>query len=123
MTKASIRSRRATPPDIDTVIAFNGAMAEETEDKKLDPNTLSAGVRQALTDENRCVYLVAEISAARFSDYNDLRPVADTDVALASLPPWQASVRRPVARANMTGRRESARMTAAPPVVACFGAD
>ncbi len=61
MTKATIRIRRATPADVDTVIAFNRAMAEETEDKKLDPKTLSAGVRQALTDENRCVYFVAEI--------------------------------------------------------------
>ena len=61
MTTATLRIRRATPADIDTVIAFNGAMAEETENKKLDPETLSAGVRQALTDENRCVYFVAEI--------------------------------------------------------------
>lgn len=52
--------RRATEDDIDTLAQFNQAMARETEDKVLDPETVTAGVRQLLTDDQKGFYLLAE---------------------------------------------------------------
>src|SRR5207247_700420 len=40
---------------------FNIAMALETENHRLDADVVAAGVRAALTDENRALYFVAEI--------------------------------------------------------------
>jgi GNAT superfamily N-acetyltransferase len=47
--------------DFETIVAFNQAMAQETEGKQLDPATLAAGVRDALRDPTRCTYYVAEV--------------------------------------------------------------
>jgi GNAT superfamily N-acetyltransferase len=52
--------RRASIADLDTVTAFNQAMALETEGKSLDPNTLEAGVRSALENAALGFYLLAE---------------------------------------------------------------
>ena len=47
--------------DFDSIVAFNRAMAFESERKKLDPATIADGVRNALRDRTRCMYFVAEI--------------------------------------------------------------
>ena len=55
-----ITVRTATPTDADVIVAHNIAMARETENRLLDPETVRAGVRNALTDSNRGVYYLAE---------------------------------------------------------------
>ncbi len=52
--------RTATDADVPTLAAFNVAMARETEDKALDPDTVRAGVQALLDDPTRGFYLVAE---------------------------------------------------------------
>jgi ribosomal protein S18 acetylase RimI-like enzyme len=52
--------RAAVPADLDVLVAFNAAMALETEGKRLDPARLRAGVEAALGDPQRGHYLVAE---------------------------------------------------------------
>lgn len=55
--------RRATPADEPTVVAFNLALAWETEGKRLRPDVLAAGVRAALADPARGFYTVAANAA------------------------------------------------------------
>jgi GNAT superfamily N-acetyltransferase len=55
--------RRATPADEAAVVAFNAALAWETEHLRLRPDVLAAGVRAALADPARGVYTVAEDEA------------------------------------------------------------
>lgn len=52
--------RRATLNDLDTLAAFNAAMADETEDKTLEQDTLRAGIRGLLQDEQKGRYWVAD---------------------------------------------------------------
>ena len=52
--------RLATPPDAETIAAFNEAIARETEGKTLDPATIRAGVRGLLARRDLGFYLVAE---------------------------------------------------------------
>ena len=52
--------RRATVDDAETLARFNEAMADETEDKPLDPETVRAGVQALFDDPTRGFYLVAE---------------------------------------------------------------
>ena len=52
--------RRATEHDAETIARFNRQMAEETEDKPLDPTTVRNGVQAVLDDPDRGFYLVAE---------------------------------------------------------------
>jgi len=52
--------RPATADDLNTLARFNEAMAEETEDKPLDPETVRAGVQGLFDDPTRGFYLVAE---------------------------------------------------------------
>jgi GNAT superfamily N-acetyltransferase len=52
--------RRATIDDAETLARFNEAMAEETEDKTLDPDTVRAGVRAVFDKPEQVFYLVAE---------------------------------------------------------------
>ncbi len=61
MSDRPIRIRRATLADLDTIVAFNQAMALESENKTLDLSTVTAGVRRALEDPGRSVYFVAEV--------------------------------------------------------------
>lgn len=56
--------RPATMMDVETIVAFNQAMANETEDRSLDPAAIGAGVQAALEDPNRCMYFVAEADGA-----------------------------------------------------------
>jgi ribosomal protein S18 acetylase RimI-like enzyme len=58
MTPTTIR--RATPADAPVVVAFNAAIAWETEHKRLDPDVLAAGVRAVFADPARGFYTVAE---------------------------------------------------------------
>lgn len=55
-----MRIRRATAADEDTIVAFNAAMALETEHLRLDETVLRRGVRAALADPAKGFYLVAE---------------------------------------------------------------
>jgi len=56
-----VRIRPATTADFATILASNKAMADETEDKPLEPATAEAGVRNALGDSNRALYFIAEV--------------------------------------------------------------
>jgi ribosomal protein S18 acetylase RimI-like enzyme len=55
-----ITVRPATANDVDTLARFNEAMARETENKTLDPDTVRAGVENMFNDSTRGFYLVAE---------------------------------------------------------------
>ena len=57
----NITVRAARESDLDTIVAFNAAMARETEDKELDPEALRAGVTAMLQRADLGFYLVAEI--------------------------------------------------------------
>ncbi len=56
-----IRVRRASLADLETVVAFNAAMAQETEGKNLEQARLRAGVEAVLQREGLGFYLMAEI--------------------------------------------------------------
>ena len=55
-----VRVRRAISADLDTLVRFNAAMAQETEGITLEPARLRAGVATVLQDPNLGFYLVAE---------------------------------------------------------------
>ena len=56
----SLLIRAATPADVSDLVAWNAAMAWETEHKRLDPATLERGVRGVFEQPRRGFYLVAE---------------------------------------------------------------
>jgi ribosomal protein S18 acetylase RimI-like enzyme len=56
----AITVRTATPADVPTIVEFNRLMALETENKKLDPAILTAGVAAAVADPNKIIYYLAE---------------------------------------------------------------
>jgi GNAT superfamily N-acetyltransferase len=58
----NIHIRRASLADADTIVAFNLALAAQTEQRTLDRGTLLAGVRHVLTDAALGVYWLAEVS-------------------------------------------------------------
>ncbi|MBU6198616.1 MAG: GNAT family N-acetyltransferase [Xanthomonadaceae bacterium] len=65
MTHANaVRIRAARADDLETLTAFNAAMARETENKALDPIALRAGVARVLAEPARGFYRVAEVDAA-----------------------------------------------------------
>ncbi len=51
--------RRAVADDLETVVAFNIAMALETEGKILEPDRLRQGVKEVLNSDQRGFYLLA----------------------------------------------------------------
>jgi ribosomal protein S18 acetylase RimI-like enzyme len=57
---AIMEIRRATIDDADVVAEFNGLMAEETENRKLDKKTLLQGVKAVLNDPAKGIYFVVE---------------------------------------------------------------
>jgi len=61
MSSHPIRVRRAVIEDLETVVAFNQSMAEESEGKRLEVPAVTEGVRAALADPDRSLYFVAEI--------------------------------------------------------------
>lgn len=56
-----IMIRFANPEDIDTIIDFNYNLAAETENKKLNRETLAQGVRNLINDSSKGFYIVAEL--------------------------------------------------------------
>jgi ribosomal protein S18 acetylase RimI-like enzyme len=56
--------RRATPADAAVIAEFNRQLAQETEGKTLDEETLSAGVAAVLADPLRGLYFIAESEGA-----------------------------------------------------------
>lgn len=57
---SQIRIRPATPADLDHLVAFNRAMAAESEDKGLDETVLKRGVAYLLAHPDEGFYLMAE---------------------------------------------------------------
>ncbi len=55
-----MRIRIASPADADDLVAFNQAMALETEGKELSASTLTNGVGAVFADEKKGFYVVAE---------------------------------------------------------------
>jgi len=53
--------RLATPADVSVVTDFNLLLADETEQLKLDPPTVRAGVTAVLNDKHKGLYFVAEL--------------------------------------------------------------
>jgi len=63
MTQASnpVLVRQAQWDDVETIVAFNAAMARETENRQLDLGRLREGVKALLTTPQHGFYMVAEI--------------------------------------------------------------
>ncbi len=61
MTDRPVRVRPASIDDLDKIVAFNTAMAEETEGKVLAPAVAREGARQGLRDPARSLYFVATV--------------------------------------------------------------
>lgn len=57
---ADIHVRPARADDLETIVRFNTAMAQETEDKALDAATLRAGVAAVLKDAGKGRYFMAD---------------------------------------------------------------
>jgi ribosomal protein S18 acetylase RimI-like enzyme len=62
MPSSSINIRRAEPRDIPAIAAFNQAMAWETEQIRLDPDRITAGVQGLFDQPQYGFYVVAEAS-------------------------------------------------------------
>ncbi len=60
MDKENITIRVAEAQDAASLVAFNQAMALETEGKTLDPQKIGAGVSAVFADEKKGFYVVAE---------------------------------------------------------------
>ncbi|MDF2594408.1 MAG: acetyltransferase [Clostridia bacterium] len=56
-----MKIRKATIDDAEVIAAYNYNLAKETEEKILDMETLTKGVRELLKDESKGVYHVCEI--------------------------------------------------------------
>jgi GNAT superfamily N-acetyltransferase len=56
-----LQVRPATPADLEIIVAFNEALAEETEGLLLDPNTLREGVRALLEGRAPGRYWTADL--------------------------------------------------------------
>ncbi len=61
MVLESVSIRKAKTEDMETLASFNEAMALETEDLHLNPETVRAGVRGLLNDPTKGFYLVATL--------------------------------------------------------------
>jgi len=61
MEKPQLSVREAAPRDLDAILAFQMAMALETEGKPLDPETVRAGVAAVLESPGKGSYVVAEV--------------------------------------------------------------
>lgn len=54
--------RRAQPEDLETIVRFNAAMAQETEHLSLSHERLRKGVASILADPSKGLYFVAELA-------------------------------------------------------------
>jgi GNAT superfamily N-acetyltransferase len=61
LTNRTITIRPAQADDAQTIVAFNRAMAVETEHKELPAAVVLSGVTQALLDPSRALYFLAEV--------------------------------------------------------------
>jgi len=61
MTDDTIQIRSATPDDFEVVTTYNIAMALETENKTLDPESAKSGAQAGLSDAARALYFIAEV--------------------------------------------------------------
>ena len=52
--------RSAGPDDISDIAQFNIAMAQETEERQLDPETIQSGVSGVIRNNAHGFYLIAE---------------------------------------------------------------
>lgn len=57
---SDIAIRKATAADLETIVLFNQLLARETEEKELEADVLTDGVRALLNDSARGEYYVAE---------------------------------------------------------------
>lgn len=64
MMDTTLHIRPATQQDLQALIDNNQAMAWETEQRRLDDDTLSKGVAALLTDRHKGFYLIAELGGA-----------------------------------------------------------
>ena len=76
---SDVTVREARDSDAATIVQFNAAMAEETEDKGLDLEALSRGVARMLAEPARGFYLIAERfhltqQVGEYKKANDLPP-------------------------------------------------
>lgn len=55
-----LQIRSAGPQDLEMIVAFNAALARETENRELDQARLRRGVESVLQSDHRGFYLVAE---------------------------------------------------------------
>ncbi len=55
-----IRIRKAQADDLETIVDFNIDLADESEGVELDRERLRSGVQNALRDDRRAFYLIAE---------------------------------------------------------------
>ncbi len=62
---SSISIRAANRSDLDHLVAFQRAMAAETEDKGLDPDRLRAGITYLIDHPEEGFYLIAERDGVR----------------------------------------------------------
>ena len=60
MNLHSIIIRSASPDDISDIAQFNIAMAQETEERQLDPETIQSGVSGVIQNHAHGFYLIAE---------------------------------------------------------------
>ena len=58
---SSLTIRKATIEDLDAIVAFQAAMALESEGTVLNIDTVRKGVSAALSDESKGMYIVAEL--------------------------------------------------------------
>ncbi|MEZ6121242.1 MAG: GNAT family N-acetyltransferase [Pirellulaceae bacterium] len=56
-----MKIRKASLSDLDTIVDFNLCLAQETEQKQLDQETVTKGVANLLSNPSRGEYFVAEI--------------------------------------------------------------
>ena len=56
-----IKIRKAVKSDILIIVEFNQALAKETEDIQLNPETLASGIANAL-DRDECHYFIAKLN-------------------------------------------------------------
>ena len=61
LTEPDLKIRRATINDVSIIAEYNYNLAFETEDKKLDIDVLTRGVKSLIEDESKGVYYLCEI--------------------------------------------------------------
>ncbi len=64
-SKPTVIVRDAGPGDIEFIVECNCKLAEETENKTLDRDVLTDGVRRGLASPDLCRYFIAEVDGRR----------------------------------------------------------